>query len=101
MGSSLIIHNLKGVQRAGIATIIPFVRPILMMDSGANVNVTADYLVQWAMMGSIYMKNVFGIDTPEVGLLNNGVEEHKGTQIQIDAYAKLKTENDVKFIGNV
>ncbi|MBQ2727493.1 MAG: phosphate acyltransferase PlsX [Clostridia bacterium] len=101
VGSSLIIRNLKGVQRAGIATIIPFVRPILMMDSGANVNVTADYLVQWAMMGSIYMKNVFGIDTPEVGLLNNGAEEHTGTQIQIDAYAKLKTENDVKFIGNV
>lgn len=101
VGSSLIIRNLKGVQRAGIATIIPFGRPILMMDSGANVNVTADYLVQWAMMGSIYMKNVFGIDTPEVGLLNNGAEEHKGTQIQIDTYAKLKTEKDVKFIGNV
>lgn len=101
VGSSLIIRNLKGVQRAGIATIIPFSRPILMMDSGANVNVTADYLVQWAMMGSIYMKNVFGIDTPEVGLLNNGAEEHKGTQIQIDTYAKLKTEKDVKFIGNV
>lgn len=101
VGSSLIIRNLKGVQRAGIATIIPFSRPILMMDSGANVNVTADYLVQWAMMGSIYMKNVFGIQVPEVGLLNNGAEEHKGTQIQIDAYAKLKEENAVKFIGNV
>ncbi len=101
VGSSLIIRNLKGVQRAGIATIIPFSRPILMMDSGANVNVTADYLVQWAMMGSIYMKNVFGIEVPEVGLLNNGSEEHKGTQIQIDAYAKLKLEKDVKFIGNV
>ena len=101
VGSSLIIRNLKGVQRAGIATIIPFERPILMMDSGANVNVTADYLVQWALMGSIYMKNVFGIDMPEVGLLNNGAEEHKGTQIQIDTYAKLKNEADVKFIGNV
>jgi len=77
------------------------VKVLLLMDSGANVNVTADYLVQWALMGSIYMKNVFGIDTPEVGLLNNGAEEHKGTQIQIDTYAKLKTEKDVKFIGNV
>ncbi|MBQ8370015.1 MAG: phosphate acyltransferase PlsX [Clostridia bacterium] len=101
VGSSLIIRSLKGVQRAAIATIIPFRRPILMMDSGANVNVTADYLVQWAMMGSIYMKNVFGVDMPEVGLLNNGAEEHKGTQIQIDAYAKLKNGSGVKFIGNV
>ncbi|MBQ4354792.1 MAG: phosphate--acyl-ACP acyltransferase, partial [Clostridia bacterium] len=58
VGSSLIIRTIKGVQRSGIATILPFDRPLLLMDSGANVNVTADYLVQWAMMGSIYMKNV-------------------------------------------
>lgn len=101
VGSSLMIRTIKGVQRSGIATILPFERPMLLMDSGANVNVTADYLVQWAMMGSIYMKNVLGVDNPEVGLLNNGAEEHKGTQIQIDAYQKLKESEAVKFIGNV
>ena len=90
-GSSLIVRTVKGVQRSGIATVLPFTRPILLMDCGANVNVTADYLVQWAMMGAIYMKNVVGVADPEVGLLNNGTEEHKGTQIQIDAYAKLRT----------
>lgn len=101
VGSSLIIRTIKGVQRSGIATILPFERPILLMDSGANVNVTADYLVQWAMMGSIYMKNVLGVENPEVGLLNNGAEEHKGTQIQIDAYQKLKEKQAIKFMGNV
>ena len=100
-GSSLIIRPIKGVQRSGIATILPFERPVLMMDCGANVNVTADYLVQWALMGSIYMKNVQGVKNPEVGLLNNGTEEHKGTQIQIDAYQKLKASEYIKFIGNV
>ena len=100
-GSSLIIRPIKGVQRSGIATILPFRRPVLMMDCGANVSVTADYLVQWALMGSIYMKNVQGVKNPEVGLLNNGAEEHKGTQIQIDAYQKLKASEYVKFIGNV
>ncbi len=100
-GSSLIIRPIKGINRSGIATILPFPRPILLMDCGANVNVTADYLLQWAIVGSVYMKNVHGISSPEVGLLNNGTEEHKGTQIQIDAYQKLSELDTVKFVGNV
>lgn len=100
-GSSLIIRPIKGVQRSGIATILPFERPVLLMDCGANVNVTAEYLVQWALMGSIYMKNVHGVEMPEVGLLNNGTEEHKGTQIQIDAYQKLKSSEFIRFAGNI
>ncbi len=101
VGSSLIIRTIKGVQRSGIATILPFEHPILLMDSGANVNVTADYLLQWALMGSIYMKNVHGVEVPAVGLLNNGTEEHKGTQIQIDAYQKLSECGAIKFAGNI
>lgn len=101
VGSSLIIRTIKGVQRSGIATVLPFERPMLLMDSGANINVTADYLVQWAMMGSIYMKNVLGIKNPEIGLLNNGTEEQKGTQIQLDAFQKLKNNDALKFIGNI
>ena len=97
----MIIRSVKGVQRSGIATILPFAKPMLMMDCGANVNVTANYLAQWAVMGSIYMKNVHGINNPAVGLLNNGTEEHKGTQIQIDAYKMLKDNGSINFIGNV
>lgn len=100
-GSSLIIRSVKGVQRSGIATILPFAKPILMMDCGANVNVTSNYLDQWAVMGSIYMKNVHGIEVPTVGLLNNGTEEHKGTQIQIDAYKLLKDNANINFAGNI
>lgn len=100
-GSSLIIRSVKGVQRSAIATVLPFARPILLMDSGANINVTADYFVQWAIMGSLYMKNVLGVENPEVGLLNNGTEDHKGTQIQIDAYRKLTEEPGLSFCGNV
>ena len=100
-GSSLMIRTVKGVQRSGIATVLPFSRPILMMDSGANINVTAEYFVQWAIMGSVYMKNVMRVDDPEVGLLNNGAEEHNGTQIQIDAYKKLTEFEGIRFCGNV
>ncbi len=101
VGGSLIVRSIKGVKRAGIATIIPFDRPMLLMDSGANVNVTTDYLVQWSIMGSIYMKNVLGVESPEVGLLNNGAEEHKGTQIQIDTYKALTENSSINFRGNV
>lgn len=100
-GSSLLIRPVKGVQRSGIATLLPFARPILMMDCGANTNVTAEYLEQWAVMGSIYMKNLHKIDCPKVGLLNNGTEEHKGTQVQIDAYQRLKALERIRFAGNV
>ena len=100
-GSSLIIRPVRGVMRSGIATILPFARPVLLMDCGANVTVTADYLEQWAIMGSLYMKNVMGVNEPEVGLLNNGTEEGKGTQIQIDAYKKLKELENIHFVGNV
>lgn len=100
-GSSLIIRSVKGVQRSGIATILPFAKPVLMMDCGANVNVTANYLAQWAVMGSIYMKNVHNVENPRVGLLNNGTEEHKGTQIQIDAYKMLKENDSINFVGNI
>ena len=72
-----------------------------MMDCGANIVVTPEYLEQWAVMGSIYMKKIHGIDTPEVGLLNNGTEEHKGTQVQIDTYQRLKALDRIKFAGNV
>lgn len=100
-GSSLLIRPVKGVHRSGIATLLPFARPILMMDCGANTNVTAEYLEQWAVMGSIYMKKIHGIDVPEVGLLNNGTEEQKGTQVQVDAYQKLKNLDRIKFAGNI
>ena len=101
VGSSLLVRTVKGVERAAIGTIIPFKKPILLMDSGANVNVLPEYYVNWAVMGQIYMKNVMGVENPTVGMLNNGAEEHKGTETEIAAY-KLLTEDDrVNFVGNI
>jgi len=100
VGSSLIVRKIKGVHRAGIATVLPLARPILLMDSGANIEVTPDYLVQWAMMGSVYMKKIYGIKAPAAGLINNGVEETKGTQLMKDTY-KLLRDSDLNFVGNI
>lgn len=100
-GSSIVIRPLKGIQRSAIAMIIPFNPPVLMLDCGANVNVTPEYLHQWAILGSIYMKNVMNVASPRVGLLNNGTESHKGTQIQVETFKLLSDTPDINFVGNV
>lgn len=100
-GSSLIVRPIKGVQRAAIATVLPLGKPMLMLDSGANVTVTPEYMMQWAVMGSIYMKNIFGIKSPGVGLLNNGAEEHKGTPVVAEAHKLMAESSEIRFVGNI
>lgn len=99
-GSSLIVRKIKGVHRAGIATVLPLKKPILLMDSGANIDIVPEDLVQWGTMGAIYMNNIYGIESPSVGLVNNGVEETKGTATEREAY-KLFKDADINFAGNI
>lgn len=99
--ASLIVRRLPGVRRAAIATILPMNPPVLLLDAGANVTVTDEYLEQFALLGSIYMRQGFGVERPRVGLLNNGAEECKGTQVQIDAYRRLSDNDSINFVGNV
>ncbi len=99
-GASLIIKRIKGIKRAALAGVIPFGRKLLI-DSGANAEFKAEYLLQNAVMGSIYMNCAFGIDSPRVALLNNGTEESKGTPEHKAAYALLKDEKSINFVGNI
>lgn len=100
-GASLTVRRIKGVHRAALAATLPFQPPVLLLDCGANVTVQPDFLVQFATMGSAYMKAVYGLESPRVGLLNNGAEEHKGTPLQTEAYQLLKNCPDINFVGNV
>ena len=75
--------------------------PVLLLDSGANINVTPEYLVQFAIIGSEYMKKMYGVESPRVGLLNNGAEETKGTELQLSTHALLRECDKVNFVGNV
>ncbi len=100
-GATLIVRKIRGIRRAAIASILPMDPPVLLLDSGANVTVTDEYLEQFAVMGSIYMQKAYGLSSPRVGLLNNGVEECKGTELQLKAYERLKNSPDVNFVGNV
>ena len=98
-GATFIVRRIRGL-RAAIGTILPLTRPTLLVDSGANINVTPENLEQFARMGSIYMERLHGIQKPTVGLLNNGTEETKGNELQREAY-KLLSDSNLNFIGNI
>ena len=100
-GATLIVRKVKGVLRAGIGAIVPLQVPVLLLDTGANLVVNEDNLEQFAVMGSAYMHKMYGIENPRGGLLNNGAEETKGTELQRAAYARLKDCPDINFVGNV
>ena len=100
-GATLIVRKIKGIQRAALATVLPMESPVLLLDCGANVVVTEEYLEQFAVMGSTYMRRIYGIESPRVGLLNNGTEASKGTELQRAAYARLSKCARINFVGNV
>lgn len=100
-GATLIVRRVKGIQRAAIATVLPFTQPVLLIDSGANITVTDEYLEQFGVMGSIYMEKLLGVRNARVGLLNNGAESSKGTAVMVAANARLSSSVDLNFIGNV
>ena len=100
-GSTLLVRKIKGVRRSAIATVLPFKTPLLLLDSGANPTVAPEILVQWAIVSSVYMKKMFGLENPRVGLLNNGTEECKGTPTVVEAHQMLKNQENINFIGNV
>lgn len=99
--SYLIVRKIKGVGRPAIACVMPTKTPMLLLDCGANVVCEKEYLEQFALMGSIYMKKIYGIESPRVGLLNNGTEEHKGTPLCVDTYKALSSMENINFVGNV
>ncbi|MDB6022043.1 MAG: Phosphate acyltransferase [Pedosphaera sp.] len=99
--STLRLRPLPGVDRAGIATVIPAPdNEFVLLDSGANTECKPIHLMQYAVMGSVYAREILGCAKPRVGLLSNGTEEGKGTELTREAY-KLCKQIDINFIGNV
>ena len=101
VGASLIVKRLKGVRRTAIPTIIPSEKGCFMLiDSGANAECNSDMLLQFGLMGSVYMQKIMGMSSPRVGLINIGTEERKGLEVHRETYHKLQNA-PVNFIGNV
>ncbi len=99
-GATLIVRRIRGIRRAGIATILPYPTPVLLMDSGANLEVTSENLEQFAVMGSLYMEKIYGIHYPRIGQVNNGTEYTKGLPLQLEGFQRLSRSN-LNFVGNV
>ena len=79
---------------------VPLNKPFLLLDSGANPEMTADQLLTLAKMGEVYASEVMGIKSPRIGLLNNGTESGKGTEVCREAYVMLR-DSMPGFIGNI
>ncbi len=99
-GATLIVRRIPGVKRPALAPVMPTAgKPFLLLDCGANSDCKPEYLRQFAVMGSAYMQGVMGISSPAVGLVNNGAEEAKGSELTKAAHALLK-QTPVDFKGN-
>lgn len=103
MASALFgLGRIRGIERPAIATALPTKKdPVILIDAGANSSSTPEMLVQFAMMGATFAKNVYNRNNPRIGVLNIGEEEEKGNQLVKETYKLLK-ENTVglNFIGN-
>src|SRR5207245_1509161 len=100
--STLLLRLHPGVQRAAIGALFPTAKqPVLVIDSGANVDCDARELVGFAHLGSVYARDVLGRPQATVGLLNIGEEEEKGNAVVKEAHQLLKSAAGIRYVGNV
>ena len=103
--ATLTVKRVRGVRRAAFGPVFPNKSGnMVLIDCGANVECTPEFLLQFGFMGSIYANRFLGVESPRVGLLNNGTEEHKGTPVHQEAYQLLKKAGEkglLNFVGNV
>ncbi|NLE75628.1 MAG: phosphate acyltransferase PlsX, partial [Chloroflexi bacterium] len=96
------LGRIPGVKRPALSTVYPTVKGFrLVLDIGANTDCRPLWLQQFAIMGSVYAQRVLGIADPGVGLLSNGEEESKGSQLVQETHGLLKATPGIRFIGNV
>ena len=100
-GGMLRIGRIPGIERPALAPILPGAKKsFLLIDCGANVDCQPKYLMQFGLMGAVYMKSVMGVSDPAVGLVNIGVEEEKGNKLTKETYQLMKRQTSYRFAGN-
>ncbi|MDP2470642.1 MAG: phosphate acyltransferase PlsX [Candidatus Palauibacterales bacterium] len=100
--SRLILGMIPGVDRPTVGTVFPTPgSPVLVVDSGANVDTRPAQLLQFAHLGSVYMHDLMGLEAPRIGLLNVGEEPGKGGDRAVATYRLLQEDEDLHFVGNV
>ncbi len=103
VAASLILGRVKGIKKPALASIVPNTEggSNILLDVGASAECESEDLLKFALMGSFYAQEVLGIESPKVGLLNIGEEEHKGNKSIKEAYKKFSEFKDINFYGNV
>lgn len=103
-GGLFIVGRINGVKRPALAPFLPTIyedKKTLLIDCGANVDCKPEFLRQFAIMGSIYVSAMRGIENPKVALMSNGVEETKGNEQIHKSYELLKNTKEINFVGNM
>lgn len=102
VGAFMKVGRIKGVSRPALAPVLPTLvgKGVILCDCGANIDSKPINLLHYAVMASSYAEAMLGVKNPRVGLLNNGVEEHKGNELTREAYELLKSCKLINFIGN-
>ena len=105
-GATLIVKRVKGIRRAAMGPAMPNKAggKTIICDCGANAECTAEFLLQFGLVGALHAKATYGVENPKVGLLNIGTEDTKGTPLQKEAYALLTKASEqglLNFVGNV
>ena len=100
--SLFVLGRLPGVDRPTVGALFPTAdRPVLVLDAGANVGCRPAHLHQFAHLGSIYVRDLWGVEKPRVGLLNVGEEEEKGDDLAVATHELLREDPELHFVGNV
>ena len=102
MASTLVIGKVEGVERPGLASLMPNLTgsPTVFIEVGANIDSRPEHIAGFAVMASVYAEEVLGIPTPRVGILSVGEEDSKGTEVTLEAAAILRRHPHLKFMGN-
>ena len=102
VGGQLVAGRIRGVKRSPLAPLIPTLKGFsLLVDCGANVDARPEHLLQFARMGSLYMKYIMKIKNPKVAIVNIGAEEEKGNALVKETFPLLKACKDIRFVGSI
>lgn len=102
VGGRMIVGRIKGIRRSPLAPLIPVHGGVsLLIDCGANMDSRPADLLQFAQMGSLYMKRIVGVENPKVAIVNVGAEEEKGNALVKETFPLLKECKDINFIGSI
>jgi len=100
-GGMFKIGRIQGIERPALAPVLPGLKKnFMLIDCGANVDCQPKYLLQFGLMGSVYMKNVLDVKDPQVGLVNIGAEAEKGNKLTKETYPLMQQQTSYTFAGN-